>query len=364
MSILFEPARMGPVVLKNRFVRSATSDNLAGDHGWPSKKMIALYAELARGEIGMINTGVIRPRNSWFGRYNVLTLQDRRGVAAFKKLTESVHEHGAKITAQLTPYFARNGRYLAPTSPLPGLKGNDPQPVEATIEDIQHVVRTYGHLAALVRESNFDAVQIHAAHGYGLHQFLSPYMNRRTDEYGGTVANRCRIIAEIRTAISRDAGSDFPVWIKLTTGDFLDGAMDISDAVAVAMLLETYGFFAVEPSCGSLIGNWKSRGPNDKRDWKEAYNLERIEKIKENVHIPVVAVGGLRRLDAIESIIKTGQADFAAMSRPFLREPDLVERWKSGDSSPSKCSTCNACFDLFWSLKPLKCKRTKNSETM
>jgi len=353
----FAPVQMGPLTLKNRFIRSATSDNFADEMGRPSNKMIRYYAYLAKNQVGMINSGIVRPKKPWFGSLRVLTLSGGGQVPFFRNLTEAVHQFGCKITAQLTPYFARGKTFLAPTSPLPGLPEDHPQPLAATIYDIKKAVKTYGRLGALARQAGFDAVQLHAAHGYGLHQFLSPFTNRRSDEYGGGSENRFRIIAEIKQAIGFEAGFDFPVWIKLTTGDFLESAMDVKEAAEMARQVEKAGFFAIEPSCGSLIGDWKSRGPNDKKKWREGYNLERISRIKKCVRIPVAAVGGIRRWEMVVDLLNQGMADFVSLSRPLVAEPDLLTRWLKGDHVPSKCKNCNGCFELFWSNKELKCLR-------
>lgn len=358
-NFLFEPCILGPIEMKNRFIRSATSDNLADEDGGPSEAMIRYFSHLAENEVAMINTGVVRPFRSWFGRFNVLTFADASLIPRFKTLTDAVHEYGSKVTAQMTPYFARVDTFLAPTAPVPGLLEGVPQPLEATTQEIKNVVSTYGRMAGWIRRAGFDAVQVHAAHGYGLHQFLSPFTNRRHDKYGGNGENRFRIVKEIREAVAREAGADFPIWIKLTTGDFKEGAMDMHDVLDVAERCVHAGFFAMEPSCGSLVGYWKSRGPDNDDEWTEGYNLERIAAIKAAVSIPVVAVGGFRRLEMIRSVVRENRADFISMSRPLLHEPGLILRWKNGDHAPSGCTRCDGCFEMFWRGKNLRCVEQK-----
>jgi len=359
MSILFKPFQFGPISLQNRFIRSATCSNLADHEGRPTKALIQWYADLAKGGIGMINTGIIKPKLSWnsVNKTLSLTLSDQSRLPAFKKLVERVHEFGTKITAQMSSYFTGDSNnHLAP-SPLPdNIKNPKHKSVVAFETDIKNAVKIYGQLAALIREAGFDAVQIHAAHGYGIHQFISPFFNKRTDSYGGSVENRFRIILEIKNEIAKKAGKDFPVWVKLATGDFLEGGMSIEDSIDIAKLLEKAGFIAIEPSCGSLFGNWNSRGPIDNNQWREGYSMEFAEKIKKNVSIPVVVVGGLRKFNLIEDFIKEGKSDLAAMSRAFIREPGLIKRWKNGDLSPSKCISCDECFKKYYlSIKPIRC---------
>ncbi|HSR13865.1 MAG TPA: hypothetical protein VLS90_20625, partial [Thermodesulfobacteriota bacterium] len=178
MAALFEPYAMGPLALRNRFIRSATGDNLVDGEGLPSEPMARWYEAMAQSGVAMINTGMVKPRASWLSIHRTfsLVLTRKSQVAAYRRLTGSVHRHGALITAQATAYFFGRGRRLGPSRfPEPG------EAEEASAKEIQTAVRIYGDLAALVREANFDALQVHAAHGYALHQFLSPFFNRRED---------------------------------------------------------------------------------------------------------------------------------------------------------------------------------------
>ncbi len=343
---------MGPLLLRNRFVRSATGDNLANKEGLPTPAMMHWYKAMAQNGVAMINTGMVKPRSSWISinRTFSLALTQKSQIFAYKSLTESVHELGGLVTAQMTAYFFKNGVRLAP-SRIPELGDVE----EASLSDIHRVVRIFGELGEYIREANFDAIQVHAAHGYGLHQFLSPFFNRRKDQYGGSTENRFRVIAEIRREIARRAGKEFPVWIKLTTGDFFKGGMEIEESVSMAQLAEKETFFAIEPSCGSLLGNWSSRGPIDKKEWKEGYSIDRITRIKQAVKIPVVAVGGLRNFHEMERLIQEGNCDLIALCRPLIREPSLIQRWKNGDLSPSHCISCDGCYQNYVDRKSIRC---------
>ena len=352
MSVLFENYQMGPLLLRNRFVRSATGDNLVDKEGLPTAAMIQWYRAMAQNGVAMINTGMVKPRSSWISinRTFSLALTQKSQIFAYKRLTESVHELGGVVTAQMTAYFFKNGKRLAP-SRIPELGDIE----EASLSDIHRVVRIYGELGGFIREANFDAIQVHAAHGYGLHQFLSPYFNRRNDQYGGSTKNRFRVIREIRREIARMAGKEFPVWIKLTTGDFFKGGMEIEESVSMAQLAEKENFFAIEPSCGSLLGNWKSGGPIDKKEWKEGYLIDRTARIKQAVKIPVVAVGGLRNFHEMERLIQEGKCDLIALCRPLIREPNLIQRWENGDLSPSRCISCDGCYKIYVDREPIRC---------
>lgn len=343
---------MGPLLLRNRFIRSATGDNLVNKEGLPTEAMIQWYRAMAQKGVAMINTGMVKPRSSWISinRTFSLALTKKSQVFAYKRLTQSVHDFGSALTAQMTAYFFKNGERLAP-SRTPELENVE----EASLRDLRRVIGIYGELGEFIREANFDAVQVHAAHGYGLHQFLSPFFNRRKDQYGGSTENRFRLIAEIRREIARRAGAEFPVWTKLTTGDFFQGGMEIEESVSVAQLAEKENFFAIEPSCGSLLGNWKPGGPIDKKEWKEGYLIDRTARIKEAVKIPVVGVGGLRNFHEMEKLIQEGKCDLIALCRPFIREPNLIQRWQKGDLFPSRCISCDGCFKIYVDRKPIRC---------
>jgi 2,4-dienoyl-CoA reductase-like NADH-dependent reductase (Old Yellow Enzyme family) len=314
--------------------------------------MIQWYSAMAKNGVAMINTGMVKPRNSWISIHRTLSLAltQKSQVIAYKRLTRSVHDLGGLMTAQMTAYFFGNGKRLAP-SQIPELGDIE----EASLKDIKRVVAIYGELGEFIREANFDAIQVHAAHGYGLHQFLSPFFNRRKDQYGGSTENRFRVVAEIRREIARRAGKEYPVWIKLTTGDFFEGGMGIEESVSMARLAEKENFFAIEPSCGSLLGSWKSGGPVDKKEWKEGYLIDRTARIKQAVQIPVVAVGGLRNFHEMARLIQEKKCDLIALCRPFIREPNLIQRWENGDLSPSRCISCDGCFKTYVDRKPIRC---------
>lgn len=208
-----------------------------------------------------------------------------------------------------------------------------------------------------------DAVQIHGGHGYPLSQFLSPYFNRREDAYGGSHENRARIFVEIRRAIEGSCGAGYPVWIKMNGFDGIPGGIDAEDAEIYAEILGDAGYAAIEVTGGSMIGSCTSRGPNKKEEWREGYYLDTAARVKEHSRVPVVAVGGIRRLEMVSAILARGTADMIALSRPLIREPDLIARWVSGDGAPARCISCNGCFELVQKGKPLACVQEKKKTT-
>lgn len=349
----FAPCTFMGLNLRNRFIRSATLEMMASADGAPSPELIALYADLASGGVGLISTSACLADRTWIpwsGRF--LSLDGNHHVALWEEMVKIVHRAGALISLQLGPFFYVGGRPSGPST----LSSEVHALTTAEIEDL---VVTFAHAAERAREVGIDAVQVHGGHGYPLSQFLSPYFNRREDAYGGSHANRARIFLEILRAIEDRVGADYPVWIKMNSFDGIPGGIDTEDAEIYAEILGEGGYAAIEVTGGSLIGSYTSRGPNDKEQWQEGFYLERAAGVKAHSKVPVVAVGGVRRLEMVSDILSKGTADMIALSRPLIREPDLIARWASGDPAPSRCISCNGCFELIQKGKPLTCVQRK-----
>jgi 2,4-dienoyl-CoA reductase-like NADH-dependent reductase (Old Yellow Enzyme family) len=224
-------------------------------------------------------------------------------------------------------------------------------------EDIGRVVRAFGDAAARAKHSGFDAVEIHSAHGYLLSQFLSPLVNRRTDEYGGTLANRGRMTLEVLRSVRRAVGPDYPVLIKVNAEDFAEGGFSVEDMLELSAMLEKEGIDAVEMS-GGTGGEASKYQPvrfGTIKKENEAYYHEAARRFKRSVRVPLILVGGVRSPDVAERLVAEGTADYVAMSRPLICEPDLVNRWKNGDTTKSACVSDNRCFKPIMSGEGLRC---------
>jgi 2,4-dienoyl-CoA reductase-like NADH-dependent reductase (Old Yellow Enzyme family) len=212
-------------------------------------------------------------------------------------------------------------------------------------KDIEEVVSAFGDGARRAKEYGFDAVQLHAAHGYLINQFLSPLTNYRTDTYGGSIGNRCRFLLEVYRRVRSEADADFPVFAKLNGSDNLEGGLSISDAIYAATLLDSENIDAIEVSGGTPASGEKSPVRlNINKPEQEAYNLDLAREIKKAVKCPVMVVGGFRSLGVIGKAIGEEGIDYVSMARPFIREPRLAKRWQEGDRSPARCISCNKCF--------------------
>jgi 2,4-dienoyl-CoA reductase-like NADH-dependent reductase (Old Yellow Enzyme family) len=216
---------------------------------------------------------------------------------------------------------------------------------ELTPADILDLENTYAKAARRARAAGFDGIQLHSAHGYLLSQFLSPWFNRRTDDYGGTPDNRVRIHVETIRAIRKAVGKDFPVLVKMNCEDFSDGGLTVAESVQAARQMVAAGLDAIELSGGLLTGGKLSPSrPNINKQDKEAYFKDAARAFKNELDVPLILVGGIRSLDVAERLLDAGTADYFSMSRPLIREPDLIKRWQSGDRTRARCLSDNLCF--------------------
>jgi 2,4-dienoyl-CoA reductase-like NADH-dependent reductase (Old Yellow Enzyme family) len=270
-------------------------------------------------------------------------------AAEMKSLTKAVHDEGGKICIQLvhaggqTDSATAGRRPLAPSSA--SLAQFPEVPQELTKEDIVEIVAAFGDAAGRAKAFGFDAIQLHGAHGYLINQFLSPLTNKRTDAYGGSIEARCRFLLEVYRIVRQAVGKNYPVMIKLNGADFVDGGLSVEDAVYAAKILANEGIDAIEVSGGtSASGNKTPVRTKIKSPEQEAYNLEQAKKFKVAVNCPIMVVGGYRSFTVADQSVRTEGIDYISMARPFIREPNLVQRWQQGDTSVAKCISCNGCF--------------------
>ncbi|MBN2123684.1 MAG: NADH:flavin oxidoreductase [Deltaproteobacteria bacterium] len=224
-----------------------------------------------------------------------------------------------------------------------------PQCREMTLEEIHRTTARFGEAARRVRDAECDAVQLHAAHGYLLSEFLSPFFNKRTDVYGGPVENRARFLLEVVEAVRRETGSAFPLLVKLNCQEFLEGGATVEDMLEVASLLERAGVDAIEMSGGNHVEGvfgefFPARKRKRKGEEETPYYLAEARLFREKIRVPLMLVGGIRSLAWAGRILSEGIADYISLSRPLIREPGLIKRWRSGDTARSACISDNGCF--------------------
>jgi len=349
MRKVFDEMRINGMALANRLVRSATWEGMCEKEGRPTPKLAAYYTDLAKGRIGLIITGYtfIRPDGRQLpGQMGIHT---DAFADEMRALTRGVHGVGGKICLQLVHCGGQSSskaigcRTVAPSAVE--VKQYPEVPAELTVEDIRALVELFGEGAARAREYGFDAVQLHAAHGYLINQFLSPLTNRRKDSYGGNAENRSRFLLEVYRSVRGAVGKNFPVLVKLNGSDNLEGGLESDDALLAARALDEEGVDAIEVSGGTPASGELNpvRQGIDRRE-QEAYNLPLAARIKGGVSCPVMVVGGFKTFEVVEGVIRREEADYVSLARPLIREPHLARRWQEGNEAKARCISCNGCF--------------------
>lgn len=360
MSKLFEPTSINGMAIANRFVRSATYEGMANDDGSCTQKLIDYMASLAKGGVGLIITGdaYVRPDGQALPRQMGAYSEDL--LPGILEMTRAVHDEGGKIAIQI----CHAGCLASPQSAVATTIGpsifriGDRKPCrEMTAEDIDEVIASFAHTADLAKRAKFDAVQIHAAHGFLLSEFLSPFFNKRRDGYGGGIENRARIVLEVLRSIRKAVGKQYPILVKINSEDFLDGGFTINDMLNVSSMLEHAGIDAIEISGGiSLpIGKFTPSRPGKIKPEGEGYYLNAARRFKRKIGVLLMLVGGIRSYETAQRFIEEEVADYISLCRPLICEPDLINRWKSGDTRPAKCISDNLCLKSLLEGKELRC---------
>ncbi len=349
---LFSPWKIGNVPIKNRIVRSATYERRATKYGYVSDELIKLYTNLARGGAGLIITGAVAidPRGTG-GPYQSY-LYDDSYLKGQKQLVDAVHDYSdVRIAIQIF-HPGRQGTHprYPPVAPSPILcKATNRVPKELTVEEIKEIVKCFVNVGRRAYESGYDMVQMHGCHDYLLSNFISPLTNKRTDNYGGNPEKRSKILIDLFNHLRDEVGKNFPIIIKLQTQDEIPGGLTLEEAKKTAKILVDTGYDAIEPSGGSIDSISFSKNPLPSKLVKstedENYLLPTAKVLKLVMNdCPLILVGGIKNPLSAEKILREKHAEFVSMCRPFIYEPDLPKRWKSGDLSPAKCVSCNSCY--------------------
>ena len=318
MKTLFETTTLRRHTLKNRIWRSATWLALADAEGNVTDETVRTYEELAKGGAAMIVTGLtsIIEHDAEIG--GGAKFYDDRFIAGHKRLTDAIHKHGALVMMQ--------------TAIVDG-------PVnELTTEQVQGIVRLFGDAARRAEEAGYDGVQIHAAHFFYLSKFISPLINHRTDRYGGDQRGRTRILYEILKDMRSKTSDDFIITMKINSTDEYPGGLTVQDFLVSCKLMEDAGIDAIEVSGNGTSHTGIKAGHN------EGYFRTAAMSLAALVDVPVVLVGGLRSIEKINQILEETQIQYVSLSRPLVREPNLIQRWLDGDTNPSLCVSCNTCY--------------------
>ena len=389
MSTLFSPMKIGKVELSNRFINSATYEAMANKTGEVSDELIKRYERLAKGGVGLCITGLMYVHASGRCYKNQTGIHDDRMIPGLRKLVDAVHQAGGKIAFQIAHGGRQTTKSMIDQTPLgPSSRGRDPinfvKPKEMTEDEIMEIISAFAAGARRAVEAGADGIQLHAAHGYLINEFLSPYFNIRKDSWGGSDENRFRFLKEIFQEIKKVVPDGYPVLVKLSTNDYTpkEGVTPIL-AVRYARWLAEVGIDAVEVSCGGTNYSYMNMCRGDvptaemvqglswwekpigrlmigklegKYDLEEGYNLAAARMIKPALgDTPLILVGGMRTVKHMEEVLESNQADFISMSRPFIREPFLVNKIKEGKMDRVSCVSCNRCLAAVPNELPVYC---------
>jgi len=360
-SILFTPIDVGTISVPNRFVRSATHEFMAEDDGTPTSRHVDLYAQLAEGEVGLIITGHAFVNPNGKASLKQTGIYDDRLVEALAKIPPAVHSYGSKIFVQIAHAGRQTKEKLCGCTPLAPSAVFEPtfklRPKEMSGNDITRMIDDFVRAGRRAQQAGFDGVQLHVAHGYLLSSFISPHTNRRSDDWGGTAANRARIVLEIVRGIKEANGTSFPLIAKWNATDFLPAGLQIEESIEMAAMAEEAGLDGLEVSGGMSEAGKGSVWQGLRSETEEGYFVESAAGFKTALRIPVFGLGGNRTFAVMESFVRAGKADLISLSRPLIREPFLVRKFRLGEVSKSECISCSKCFNP----RGISCARLKKS---
>jgi 2,4-dienoyl-CoA reductase-like NADH-dependent reductase (Old Yellow Enzyme family) len=349
-SVLFTPIGIGTIEVKNRFVRSATHDYMAAQDGTVTDRQVSLYRELARGDIGLIVSGhaFVNPEGK-ASPFQIGAHKDEM-TGGLARIADAVHEEGGRIFLQISHAGRQTKPKLTGCTPLAPSAVYEPTfdvtPAAMSPEDIKNVIGDFIQAARRAKEAGFDGVQLHMAHGYLLSSFLSPHTNRRTDEWGGPLKNRLRASVDIIKGIKDFLGNGYPLIVKLNSTDLLEGGISVEESVEAAKVLAAHGVDGIEVSGGMTEGGKGAAWKGILAKEEEGYFAGNAARIKRAVSVPVFGLGGLRTFSVMERFVSDGKVDLVSMSRPFIRDPFIVKKFRKGDTGKSACISCNGCFNV------------------
>lgn len=384
-SVLAEPITVGSLELGNRIVKASMVENMASEQGEVTDRLLQFYKRQAAGGAGLLITGGSYVQKSGRSVRYLIGSYDDGLIPGLKRLSDTVHQEGGRIALQIyhcgrqTQPELVDDDVIAPSPVRDRMTGVMPRAM--TGDEIEETINTFGDAGKRAQAAGFDGVEVMAAHGYLISQFLSRRTNRRSDQWGGPLENRARFLFRIAEGVRSAVGDDFPLLVKLNTEDRVGRGFSVEESAWVAERLPDYGVDAIKLSGGTFesglnisrgdipaqeilegFSGWQKRKINliirlmkKRYQFSEAYFLENAKKIKPRVRVPIILVGGLRTPAVMEQILRDEYADMIAIGRPLIREPEFPRKILSGDPSPPSCLNCNRCFIRIVQEKPLLC---------
>ncbi|MBN2041553.1 MAG: NADH:flavin oxidoreductase [Spirochaetes bacterium] len=343
MSKLFEPLFINKMEIKNRFVRSATVDNLGKDQ-IVSEAQLDFYRELAKGQVGLIVSSGLFPSLDGWAAPGQLGIHSDDMLPSLKKITDTVHNNGGKICAQLmhAGWFGNPGlcgfQTVGPTAMVN--PANNLSVRELSSDEMEEKVNELISAGARAREAGFDAVQIHAAHGWLVSAILSPVTNKRQDKWGGSAENRASFVVKAVEGIRKEVGPDYPVLIKLGLKEYHPEGKSVEEGIRTAKMFIAAGLDAIEVSEGVEEIPFHHIRP----DAASPYYLDECGEARKAISKPLILVGGMRYLPEIMNVVDSDTADAVSMCRPFINDQHIVRKFQEGATDKSSCISCNKCI--------------------
>ena len=389
-SLLAEPIKVGSLELKNRIVKASMVENMASAEGEVTDRLIEFYRRQAGGGAGLLITGGSYVQKSGRSVRYLIGSYDDALIPGLRRLSDTVHQWGGRIALQIyhcgrqtQPELVDND-VIAPSPVRDRMTGVVPRAM--TGDEIEETINAFIDAGKRAQDAGFDGVEVMAAHGYLISQFLSGRTNRRTDKWGGPLENRARFLFRITEGVRSAVGENFPILVKLNSEDRVSRGFTVKESAWVAERLPDYGVDAIKLSGGTFesglnisrgdipaqeilegFSGWQRRKINliirlmkNRFQFSEAYFLKNATIIKPRVRVPVILVGGLRSPAVMEQILRDEHADLIAIGRPLIREPEFPQKILSGDPNPPACLNCNRCFIRIAQEKPLLCYAKKN----
>ncbi len=358
---IFTPFPIGNCEIPNRLVVPAMVANMCPDNGKASEQYIRYHEEKAKGGWGLIITEDYRINKNAAGYPAVAGLYDEDQIPSHRKLTDTIHKYGTKIFCQIyhagrqANHNVNGGVRPVSCSPVP-CPWNKEIPHELTVDEIHGLVKEFGITARNAKRAGFDGIEIHAAHGYLIHEFLSPNCNHRIDEYGGTYENRMRFLKEIMQEVRRQVGKDFPISVRFSAEENTEGGRGMFESRQMLIDIEKMGADVIHLSNG-MYGVRSSLGIVASFFQHHGWNMDFAAEAKSFLHIPVITVGRISEPCMAEDIIASGKADFVAMGRASLADPHWPEKARNGQYNDIRqCIGClQGCTASTYQGVPLYC---------
>lgn len=335
-NLLFTPITLpNGTTIKNRFFKSAMSEGMGTKNFQPKKNIATLYKRWAEGGTGLIITGNIMVDPKGTAEPGNIVFDNNSNMEILKDWAKQGQQHGAKVMVQLNHPGKQAPKTVSKQTVAPsavplgnGLNKLFSTPRALTTSEVEELVQKFVTSAKVAKEAGFSGVQIHAAHGYLISQFLSPHDNRRTDKYGGSLENRMRFLKEIYLGMREELGKDFPIGIKINSTDFKEDGLTEGDSLKTIVKLANLGLDFVEIS-GGTYERPAMMGATSKST-NQVFFAEYSKKLKQKVDIPVIVTGGIRSVNAMNTLLNDNTTDFIGIARPLTIDPNIPNKIKQG----------------------------------